>query len=111
MKATDLSLFNFYNQKHLTEISKKGYYKELSLSQKLQIIDVACNDGTLTKIYNKYGDIYGVDMNKRSVTACRKKGIVCIHSDIDSLPVKYQNKFDVVVATDIIEHVFNTDKF
>ena len=122
MKISNLPLFNFYNQKHLTEISKKGYYpekinfittrlKKLSLSKNLQIIDVACNDGTLTKIYSKYGDVCGVDINKRSVTTCRKKGIVCIHSDIDSLPVKYQNKFDVVVATDIIEHVFDTDKF
>lgn len=122
MKVSDSSLLSFYNQKHLIEISKKGYYpekinfvtdklRELSLSKKLQIIDIACNDGTLTKIYSKYGDICGVDINLRSVIACRKKGIDCIHSDTDSLPARLNNKFDVVVATDIIEHIFDTDKF
>lgn len=115
-------LKSFYNQGHLTKISQKGYYPEkiefvtsnlakLAKKSKLKILDIACNDGYLTQIYGKYGDITGIDLNKQSVLACRKRGIECINENVMDLSGTYNGKFDVVVAGDIIEHIFNTDEF
>ena len=115
-------LQEFYNRGHLTEISKKGYYSEkikfvseelnkLSRNNTINILDIACNDGFLTEIYGKYGNITGIDINKKSYLACKHKGIQCINSDIKDLPKQYNGKYDVVIAGDIIEHIFDTDDF
>jgi 2-polyprenyl-3-methyl-5-hydroxy-6-metoxy-1,4-benzoquinol methylase len=112
----------FYNQRHLTKISQKGYYPEkiefvtsnlkvLSQKSKLKILDIACNDGYLTQIYGRYGKVLGVDLNKQSIAVCRKRGIECINKNIMDLPKTFHENFDVVIAGDIIEHIFNTDEF
>ncbi len=116
------NLSEFYNQDHLPDISKKGYYVEkinffidklaqLSKQTKLDILDVACNEGYLSHKYAKYGNVLGVEMNKLAATECRKKGIDCLTLDIMQMPQKYNGKFNVVIAGDIIEHIFNTDIF
>lgn len=114
----------FYNSKNLTQISKRGYYVEKILfftnileelankqQKKLNILDVACNDGYLTKIYTKYGDVLGNDINPNSIKQCRRRGLQCVNSDIEDLPKRYHESFDVIIAGDIIEHIFNTDAF
>lgn len=118
-KKPDLE--NFYNRGYLLKISRRGYYSEkisyitsiLSSRQRkdLRILDIACNDGELSEIYSKYGEVVGIDINKKAVEKCRKRGIKCFNTRIEEMPKKYSNYFDVVVAGDIIEHVFDTDLF
>ncbi|RJR28752.1 methyltransferase domain-containing protein [Candidatus Microgenomates bacterium] len=117
--ATKKEVNNFYNQKHLKSISRKGYYEEklkfyqdfLSSESNLKILDVACNDGELSVFLTKYGSVLGVDINASAVQECKKKGLNCLLGEVCDLPKKYNNYFDVVVAGDIIEHIFDTDKF
>jgi 2-polyprenyl-3-methyl-5-hydroxy-6-metoxy-1,4-benzoquinol methylase len=117
----DPSLTTFYNQKHLSDISTHGYYKEkkefyLENLKNLEgkdrkILDIACNDGALTKNYEKYGDVLGIDINKNAIAKCKKRGVKCLLSTVEDLPKKYDNYFDIIIAGDIIEHIFNTDDF
>lgn len=118
-KKSDLE--DFYNRDYLQKISRRGYYLEkinyitsiLSSIQRedLRILDVACNDGELSEIYSRYGKVVGVDIDKKAVKKCRQRGIKCLCTRIEEMPKKYLNYFDVVVAGDIIEHVFDTDLF
>ena len=112
----------FYNQSHLGQISTRGYYSEkiqffleslehLSKNKNLKILDVACNDGQLTKLYTYYGEVLGIDINKQSISKAKKHGLNCQCIDFFSLSKKLNQKFDVVIAGDIIEHVFDTDAF
>ncbi len=113
----------FYNKNHIKEISRKGYYGEKlefyienlskinSDKKNLKILDVACNDGELTKKFEKYGKVLAIDINKDAVKKCRERGIDCLCTDIYGLPKKYDGYFDVIIAGDIIEHVFDTDEF
>ncbi|MFC1649094.1 class I SAM-dependent methyltransferase [Patescibacteria group bacterium] len=113
----------FYNQKHISTISQKGYYSEKiafykqhlknirESKNKLKILDIACNDGELSEIFSNYGDVLGIDINKDAVKKARMRGINCIRTDVGDLPKKYESYFDVVIAGDIIEHVFDTDLF
>jgi 2-polyprenyl-3-methyl-5-hydroxy-6-metoxy-1,4-benzoquinol methylase len=117
----DLSLTTFYNQKHLSKVSTGGYYNEKKefymeyletlKGKNRNILDIACNDGELTQNYKKYGSVLGIDINKSAVVECKKKGIPCLWSTIEELPQKYNNYFDIIIAGDIIEHIFNTDDF
>lgn len=114
-------LKHFYSTKNLVDSSRRGYFpakvvfftetlRELA-SEKPRILDIACNDGELTKIYSQFGEVIGNDINAEAVTACRKRGLTCLHCDIADMPGRYDGSFDVVLAGDIIEHIFDTDEF
>lgn len=117
-----MTFTSFYNQGHLAEISKRGYYIEkinfflnclqsMATKNRLRILDVACNDGYLSQIYSRFGQVTGVEMNKIAAAICKRKKINCLNKDIMDLPKKYHHQFDVVIAGDIIEHIFETDRF
>ena len=113
----------FYNQSHLKKISRRGYYDEkfefykehlekIAISKKkLRILDIACNDGGMTEKFLPYGEVIGIDINKDSIKSCKQKGLNCLLASVEELDKNYNSYFDVVVAGDIIEHVFNTDTF
>lgn len=119
MAKSDIS--RFYNKKGIGDTSRKGYYEEkisffCSVMEKykknnLQILDIACNDGELTKKYTKYGQVLGIDINKAAIAICKKNGLNCKVGDVSSLKKLYKNHFDIVIAGDIIEHIFDTDLF
>lgn len=116
-----MNIDQFYNKKDLVESSRRGYYQEKidffiselksNKNKKIKILDVGCNDGELTQKYSKYGEVIGIDISKKAIRECKKKGINCLLSDLESLPKKYDNFFDIVMAGDIIEHIFDTDNF
>lgn len=93
---------NFF-LKSLDEINRKK-------NQKLKILDIACNEGTLSKKYAKYGQVYGIDLNHQAISLAKKKGIIAKSGDVLEIDKKFKgNKFDVIIAGDIIEHIFDTD--
>lgn len=115
----------YYNTVSDFELQQGGYYpqkiaffkKNLETLKKyhkreLQILDVACNDGYLSSIYAEYGKVWGVDINEQAVAEAKKKGIQAVVGDVFEIDTLFsQRSFDVVVAGDIIEHVFDTDLF
>lgn len=115
---------NFYGTEALMRISRQGYHKAKTdffinnlskISQNsdhaIKILDIACNDGELTSIYAKYGKATGIDLNPRAVKEAKKKGLNCIHGDVLDMASSFNGNFDVVIAGDIIEHIFDTDVF
>ncbi|GEM_PF-1176760 len=116
----------FYNTNEIAEVSHRGYYPEkarfikeyldtnirrLKKNVRSRILDIACNDGVLTHSYLKYGEVIGVDINKRAIAATKKKGIKAFCMDISELSESYNESFDVIIAGDIIEHIFDSDAF
>lgn len=120
-----MNLENYYNTISNSDLQKGGYWtekiaffeKNLSKLSKenqgnIQILDMACNDGHLSKIYSKYGKVSGIDLNKDAVNRARENGINAVFGDVLQLSSLFENKkFDVVIAGDIIEHIFDTDLF
>ena len=123
MTEMNEEITEYYSSKRIVEISQGGYYKEKiefmrahlsrlkKVGSKIKILDVACNDGYLTRIYSRYGEVMGIDINKEAINKCSRRGLTCLHTDIHGLGEKYNDYFDVVIAGDIIEHVFDTDTF
>lgn len=116
---------NYYNSVSDFDLQRGGYYPQkikffedsLALLQRnlkrdLRILDVACNDGYLGSIYSKYGSVYGVDLNEDAVRKAKEMGISAVVGDVfDIDKIFASRKFDVVIAGDIIEHVFDTELF
>ena len=78
----------------------------------LRILDIGCNDGYIGAMLLARGnDVYGVDITKHKVNRAIKRGIKAMVFDIESKPLPYENNFfDVVLLTDVIEHMFDTDQ-
>lgn len=113
-------LNRFYLSKDMMKTSRGGYYSEkkrffLNALQHMpnteNILDIACNDGQLTESYAKYGRVIGIDINHEAIQECKKKGLECICCETEELLPAYNNFFDVIIAGDIIEHIFDTDMF
>lgn len=76
-----------------------------------KVLDLACNEGTITNlIQNKGNDVIGVDMSINALSIAHEKRLELICASANELPFKH-NTFDVVVAGEIIEHIFDTNGF
>lgn len=78
------------------------------------ILDVGCYDGTfLSQIINRRNFFYGIEASDFGVVESSKKGIIVkqfFFNDSESIPFE-NNFFDIIVAGEIIEHIFDTDFF
>ena len=61
------------------------------------VLEVACGDGTLSEMMRKKNQVTGVDIDDCDLQK-------------DSLPF-YNSSFNVVVAVEIIEHIWDCDRF
>jgi len=78
----------------------------------LDILDIGCWDGAYTMKYKmKSNIVYGVEISKKAVNLAKKNGIKVINGDFMSGKFFSNKKFDVIIAGEIIEHVFDTDLF
>lgn len=76
-----------------------------------KILDIGCHAGYLTSMYKKSGnDVHAIDLSESSVKKARELGIKAIHGDFMNKSIG-EGSFDIVVAGETIEHVFDTDAF
>lgn len=82
--------------------------------QNNRILDIGCFDGTfLSLVKNQNNDFYGLDASDWALEHMRKKEIKVqkfFFDDKTKLPFE-SDFFDIVVAGEIIEHIFDTDFF
>ena len=77
-----------------------------------QVLDLGCYNGRIGCLLKAAGNkVFGVDLSEQALRKAKEKGITCLRADAsESLPIK-DNTFDVVIAAEIIEHVFNLENF
>ncbi len=82
------------------------------VGQNNKILDVGCYDGTLgERLIKKNNDVYGIEINKESAVLAKKRGLKVKIRNIESGLNFNSNFFDVVVASEVIEHILDTDFF
>lgn len=105
--------FNFQLNKKEYELFdnyyRKNYLKHLPKDKKIKILEIACGMGQFLYFLNKegYKNISGIDLNKKNIEQCKKIGIKnVIKADMYNYISKLSNnKFDVIIMNDIIEHI------
>ncbi len=79
----------------------------LGIAREARILDIGTSTGTNLRMLRDLGftDVTGLDMNPEAVRFCREKGFPAVRQgDICAMPFG-DASFDLVLATDIIEHV------
>lgn len=117
---------DYYNSAHIHQIEGGGDYPEkLSFfvdsikkikhrrrNKNITILDVGCHAGNMSVLFKPFGEVYGIDLNKKAVSDAVKQGINAVAGDVFEIETVFKGKkFDIIVAGDIIEHVFDTDLF
>ena len=78
----------------------------------LKILDLGCWDGSYAVRYRKKTNtIYGIEASSTSAKRAQEKDIITEQGDFIDNNFFEKIKFDIVVAGEIIEHIFDTDLF
>ncbi len=79
-----------------------------------KILDLGCGEGQFCDILNLYKkdfEYLGVDISETQIKKLKRKGLKGIIHDV-SKKIPFENhSFDIVIATEIIEHLFDPDAF
>jgi len=83
--------------------------QQINLDNNAKILDIGCSGGPVMQFLKKkgYGEIYGIDISKNAVRLCQKNKIKNV-SVMDGAKPSFSNeKFDLIIASDILEHIKN----
>lgn len=84
----------------------EGILKKLPKKTPLKILDVGSCTGYNLYTLSKFGEVYGVDTEKKAVEYCKMRGFKRISLLKDGLKLPFKdNYFDIVTCLDVIEHV------
>lgn len=77
---------------------------------KIKILDVGCGTGSTLESLQGKGELYGVDTSNFALKLCDSRGEFKLKK-VDAEHLKFpKNFFDVIIMSDIIEHVDNDKK-
>ena len=73
----------------------------------LEILEIGCGAGEITKELLKYGSVVGVDLSEKAAEVCLSRGLPSILiGDINEIDLsQLGGKFDLVLALDVLEHI------
>jgi len=77
------------------------------------VLDLGCWDGSISEIIKKNTNtVAGVEISDNAIKKTREKGIEVFDLDLNSdWQESIKERYDVVFAGEIIEHIFDTDRF
>lgn len=101
----DNSLFAGYRKVYLQYL--------INFSKDASILDLGCGNGLMLQFLKTEGfqNLYGIDISEQQVAIARRRGLVTDSIDAFSFFLNNKDKFDIVFAMDIIEHLQKEELF
>lgn len=74
-----------------------------------RVLDIGCSDGKILKelVSLGYTKLYGVDIQELSKTSFTGTSITYRVCDIENEPLPFKDKFDLIIVSDVLEHLFS----
>lgn len=88
-----------------------GYHAHANKNVQLKILDLGCGRGWLSNLLSTYGNVIGVEPIKPVVEYANKIfPALDIRHGTSELLLKSGEKFDLIVCSEVIEHVIDAEK-
>ncbi len=106
------SVYQYHHKKNRKEKfvlfgKERGEIFQKWIGKNKKVLDIGCRDGELTKYYVSGNDVLGVDIDKNALERCgRNLGIKTKWLDLNGNWKLGSERFDVVVAAEILEHLY-----
>jgi SAM-dependent methyltransferase len=83
-----------------------------SVSLEDRILDIACGNGGILRHLKAHGyrNVEGLEISRYAVGRLRNEGIEMHHGSVPTLPLP-DGRYDVVIASQVLEHVIRRDRF
>ncbi len=90
----------------------RGPYLQQWIGTGKKVLDLGCRDGMLTQFYARDNQVLGVDIDRKALELARQKlGIETMWLDLNGEWPFGEKEFDVIVACEIMEHLYMLDSF
>lgn len=100
--------------KDASNADKQNILSLLERDERASLLDCGCGDGEFTlRCAKEIGTtkIYGIDCNQEKLRESARMGIITFNSDLNyKFPLRTES-IDIIVASRIIEHLYNVDCF
>lgn len=77
------------------------------------VLDFGCGDGKLTlEMSSDIAQVTGIDLNSRATTFAKlynPASVEIVNDDVSNYAKEWENRFDVVTAVEVLEHISTTD--
>ncbi len=82
-------------------------------NESVEILDVGCGPGQLGKLILKegYKNVWGIDISDESLRLAEQKGLKTKKVNLEENFPFGENIFDCVIASEVIEHIYDTEHF
>lgn len=77
-----------------------------------KILDIGCAGGLLLSRFKKEGfsNCQGIDIDNKAINLCKDRGLDKV-SISDAIKTNFKDEnFDIIIASDVLEHIFNDKK-
>jgi SAM-dependent methyltransferase len=88
----------------------KSRFKRISPHVIGDVLDIGCQQGQLyEKLRDQITSYTGIDLSSLDIQNAKKNHPNCAFKqlDLDNEPLTFQNQFDTIVMSAVIEHIFN----
>ncbi len=86
---------------------KRGPYLQKWIGKSQKVLDLGCRDGQLTQFFSKENDVLGVDIDREALRRAEEAlSIKTKWLDLNREWPFEQDSFDVIVACEILEHLY-----
>ncbi len=90
---------------------ERGAFLKEHVGTGKKVLDIGCRNGALTKFYREGNSLVGVDIDSKALAIAKKElAIETMHLDLNGPWPFARAQFDVVVATEVIEHLYMPDQ-
>jgi Methylase involved in ubiquinone/menaquinone biosynthesis len=103
--------YHSLEKEHWWFISRRDIIRRIvnKFEKNIKILEIGCSSGRLMNALNeaKFKEIIGIDISKEATHFCRKNNIKSIIR-MDGSKMGFKEKeFDLIIASDILEHIYD----
>jgi len=103
--------YHSLEKEHWWFISRRDIIRRIAkkFEKNIKILEIGCSSGRLMDALNeaKFKEVIGIDISKEAIHFCRKNYIKNI-IQMDGSKMGFKEKeFDLIIASDILEHIYD----